>query len=128
MDGNAIESSELIDLGKTSPENAVSQLVKEASKLGASDVFFSAGSNHVLVHMRHLGIVRPLGVLPADHGRRCLAHVKVKAGMDTSERRRPQDGRWIFDEAESNDPGVDLRINAIPTLHGEDLAIRIVPH
>jgi type II secretory ATPase GspE/PulE/Tfp pilus assembly ATPase PilB-like protein len=128
VDGKAIEEADLIDLGKLSPESAVAQLVREASKLGASDVFFSAGANHVLVQMRHLGIVRPLGVLPVDHGRRCLAHVKVKAGMDTAERRRPQDGRWIFDEGESTEPGVDLRINAIPTLHGEDVAIRIVPH
>ncbi len=129
MDGKAIEAVDLIDLGTASPETAVAQFVREAAKLGASDVFFSAGSNHVLVQMRHLGIVRPLGVLPSDLGRRCLAHVKVKAGMDTAERRRPQDGRWIFDETgESADPAVDLRINAIPTLHGEDLAIRIVPH
>ena len=128
MDGKAIESVDLMDLGKASPETAVAQLVREASKLGASDVFFSAGANHVLVQMRHLGIVRPLGVLPTEHGRRCLAHVKVNAGMDTAERRRPQDGRWIFEQGEAAEPGVDLRINAIPTLHGEDLAIRIVPH
>jgi type II secretory ATPase GspE/PulE/Tfp pilus assembly ATPase PilB-like protein len=128
VDGKAIETVDLMDLGKASPETAVAQLVREASKLGASDVFFSAGANHVLVQMRHLGIVRPLGVLAAEHGRRCLAHVKVKAGMDTAERRRPQDGRWMFDQGESSKPGVDLRINAIPTLHGEDLAIRIVPH
>jgi general secretion pathway protein E len=128
MDGKVIETSDLIDLGNSSPESAVAQLIGEAAKLGASDVFFSATGNHVLVQMRHLGIVRPLGVLNADQGRRCLAHVKVKAGMDTAERRRPQDGRWIFEEGESATPGVDLRINAIPTLHGEDLAVRLVPH
>ena len=128
MDGKAIESTDLIDLGRSTPESAVAQLIGEASKLGASDVFFSAGASHVLVQMRHLGIVRPLGILASDQGRRCLAHVKVKAGMDTAERRRPQDGRWIFDEGESGAPAVDLRINAIPTVHGEDLAVRLVPH
>jgi type II secretory ATPase GspE/PulE/Tfp pilus assembly ATPase PilB-like protein len=128
VDGKVIEASNLIDLGKSSPENAVFQLVREAVHLGASDLFFSAAPNHVLVQMRHLGIVRPLSVLPVDHGRRCLAHVKASASMDTSERRRPQDGRWIFEPDDAADSGVDLRINAIPTLHGEDLAIRLVPH
>src|SRR5258706_2917792 len=129
VDGKVIESSNLMDLGKSSPESAVAQLVREALNLGASDVFFSAGANHVMVQMRHLGIVRPLGVLPVEHGRKCLAHVKAKAEMDTSERRRPQDGRWIFEPDEPGiDHGVDLRISSIPTLHGEDLAVRIVPH
>jgi general secretion pathway protein E len=128
VDGKVIEASNLIDLGKSSPENAVFQLIREAVNLGASDLFFSAAANHVLVQMRHLGIVRPLSVLPVDHGRRCLAHVKAAASMDTSERRRPQDGRWIFESDDLADAGVDLRINAIPTLHGEDLAIRLVPH
>jgi type II secretory ATPase GspE/PulE/Tfp pilus assembly ATPase PilB-like protein len=128
MDGKVIGATNLIDLGKESPETAVAQLVREATTLGASDLFFSAASGHVLVQMRHLGIVRPLSLLPSDHGRRCLAHVKAKAQMDISERRRPQDGRWIFDEEGAPELGVDLRINAIPTLHGEDLAIRLVPH
>ena len=129
VDGKVIESSNLMDLGKSSPESAVAQLVREAVHLGASDVFFSAGASHVMVQMRHLGIVRPLGVLPVEQGRKCLAHVKAKAEMDTSERRRPQDGRWIFDPHESGvDRGVDLRISSIPTLHGEDLAVRLVPH
>jgi type II secretory ATPase GspE/PulE/Tfp pilus assembly ATPase PilB-like protein len=44
--------------------------------------------------------------------------------MDVSERRRPLDGRWIYRLGESQ--VVDLRINMIPTLFGEDLAIRIL--
>ena len=135
MDGIAIESSRLtdssslLDMSKTSPEAAVSQLVHHAVEQGASDIFFTATAKHGLVQMRHLGIMRPLTVLSHELGRRCLAHVKARADMDTSERRRPQDGRWIFPIDDSaNSSGVDLRINAIPTLHGEDLAIRIVPH
>jgi type II secretory ATPase GspE/PulE/Tfp pilus assembly ATPase PilB-like protein len=83
--------------------------------------------------------VRPLSVLPSEHGRRCLAHIKARAAMDTTEKRRPMDGRWIFDlpgEEFSATPnknirrrnGVDLRINIIPTLHGEDATIRVLPH
>ena len=135
MDGIAIESStltessNLLDMSAVSPETAVAQLVQHAVEQGASDIFFTATANHGLVQMRHLGIMRPLTVLSLEQSRRCLAHVKARADMDTSERRRPQDGRWIFPlEESSSATGVDLRINAIPTLHGEDLAIRIVPH
>jgi type II secretory ATPase GspE/PulE/Tfp pilus assembly ATPase PilB-like protein len=141
VDGIAIESSSqtatldpsdslsLLDMSKASPEAAVAQLLRHAVEMGASDVFFTATANHGLVQMRHLGIMRPLTVLGAEQGRRCLAHVKARADMDISERRRPQDGRWILPiEDSARETAVDLRINAIPTLHGEDLAIRIVPH
>jgi general secretion pathway protein E len=135
VDGIAIESSklsessDLLDMSLTSPEAAVAQLVRHAVELGASDIFFSATANHGLVQMRHLGIMRPLTILSHEQVRRCVAHVKARADMDTSERRRPQDGRWIFPiEHSAITTGVDLRINAIPTLYGEDLAIRIVPH
>jgi len=129
VDGKVIETTNLIDLGAVSPDSAVAQLVHHAVRMNASDLFFAATGEHVTVQMRHLGIVRPLSVLPIDHGRRCLAHVKVKAGMDGAERRRPQDGRWIveLDDSTSSE-GVDLRISSIPTLHGEDLALRLVPH
>ena len=47
------------------------------------------------------------------------------AGMDISEHRRPTDGRRIgvFDGRR-----LDLRINCIATLHGEDVAIRMWDH
>src|SRR5262245_17159819 len=52
--------------------------------------------------------------------------------MDLAEQRRPLDGRWVRGEAGAR-PGsgsgagrVDLRGSTIPTLHGEDLAIRLL--
>lgn len=145
MDGKLIEalSSNLIDLGKAAPEGAVAQLIRHAAEIGASDLFFCATAEHVTVQMRHLGIVRPLSLLPIEQGRRCLAFIKAATGMDTSERRRPQDGRWIFDldaaqgtrgpgrlarPATEAGRGLDLRISAIPTLHGEDMAMRLLQH
>ena len=49
--------------------------------------------------------------------------IKAQAGMDIAEKRRPLDGRWIQRIANQQ---VDLRINIIPTLFGEDLTLRIL--
>ena len=133
MDGKVIESSNLqIDLGNERlPSMRSRSLSREGMNLGAKATCFSAprGVQHVLVQMRHLGIVRPLSVLPAEHGRRCLAHVKAKGARWTSPRaaadRRTAAGSST--DGAPNDPGVDLRIVAIPTLHGEDLAITLGP-
>jgi type II secretory ATPase GspE/PulE/Tfp pilus assembly ATPase PilB-like protein len=52
-----------------------------------------------------------------------LNHVKVESGVDISERRRPQGGRCIYSINE--DKKLDLRVNVVPTLFGEDMAIRV---
>jgi type II secretory ATPase GspE/PulE/Tfp pilus assembly ATPase PilB-like protein len=106
------------------PEAAVATLIGCAVKMPASDLFFSCNENHVAVSVRHLGIVRLLTILTPDLGHRCTSHIKVMAGMDLSEQRRPLDGRWV--RGEDGSERVDLRISTIPTLYGEDLSLRLL--
>ena len=115
----------VLDVAKLTPERAVTQLIARAVELGASDLFFSPNEQHVAVQVRALGVLRLLSILPAELGKRCVAHVKTAAEMDTTERRRPTDGRWIV-ELNDDTTTVDVRISAIPTLWGEDLALRLL--
>jgi type II secretory ATPase GspE/PulE/Tfp pilus assembly ATPase PilB-like protein len=113
-----------IDLSSESPEDVVGRVVDYAVEIWASDLFFISNENDISVLVRHLGIMRRLSVLSTELGRRCMNHIKALAGMDLVERRRPQDGRWIRQV-----PGqekIDLRINTIPTLYGEDCALRLL--
>jgi type II secretory ATPase GspE/PulE/Tfp pilus assembly ATPase PilB-like protein len=114
----------LLKLGDQGPEEAVTALLEEAVKMGASDLFFAAYEDHVAVQVRHLGILRRLSDLPRELGRHCVGHVKAMAGMDVVEHRRPLDGRWLHPLAGGN--RVDLRVNVLPTLHGEDCSIRLL--
>jgi type II secretory ATPase GspE/PulE/Tfp pilus assembly ATPase PilB-like protein len=140
------------DVAGLRADSAVGTLVNHAARLGASDLFFSYNDNHVAVSIRHLGIVRLLTILATEHGRRCTSYIKAMAGMDLAEQRRPLDGRWVREDGvrlvrererdgendEEDDqttvsaldmPGVgriDLRVSTIPTLHGEDMAIRLL--
>ena len=52
-----------------------------------------------------------------------INYLKTQAGLDIAERRRPQEGRWLF---EDNGGRIDLRLNVVPTLFGEDIAVRIL--
>jgi type II secretory ATPase GspE/PulE/Tfp pilus assembly ATPase PilB-like protein len=108
------------------PEVAVATLVNHAVKMPASDLFFASNDNHVSVSVRHLGIVRLLTLLTPELGRRCTSHIKVMAGMDLSEQRRPLDGRWVKGDDGSGSGRIDLRVSTIPTLHGEDLSLRLL--
>jgi type II secretory ATPase GspE/PulE/Tfp pilus assembly ATPase PilB-like protein len=105
------------------PEAAVTALIDHAAQVAASDLFFATNENHVGVALRHLGLVRRLTTLPLEMGRKCLSHIKVMAGMDVAERRRPLDGRWIRQTGAGR---IDIRINTIPTLYGEDFNLRLL--
>jgi len=123
---NQSSSSEAmrLDVSRQAPEEAVHNLVEHAAKLMVSDLFFNTNENGVGVEARHLGILRHISDLPGEVGRRCISHIKAVSGMNVAEKRRPMDGRWIFDRASGN--RLDLRINSIPTLYGEDMTLRIL--
>jgi type II secretory ATPase GspE/PulE/Tfp pilus assembly ATPase PilB-like protein len=113
-----------IDLAGKEPEQAVPELIEHAARLHVSDLFFSTNEDHVEVAARHLGVLRSFGTLTPDIGRRCISYVKTLADMNISERRRPMDGRWLFNRKSGH--RLDLRINTIPTLHGEDCTLRVL--
>jgi twitching motility protein PilT len=106
------------------PEAAMNALIDHSVKLPASDLFISSNETHVAVSVRHLGIVRLWTVIPSEMGRRCISYLKVISGMEMAEQRRPLDGRWV--RKVEGGGRVDLRIATIPTLYGEDVAIRLL--
>jgi type II secretory ATPase GspE/PulE/Tfp pilus assembly ATPase PilB-like protein len=113
-----------LDVNDLAPEDGVSRLLEHAATLYASDVFFTANEKHIAVGLRHLGMLRLVSVIPSDLGRRCIAHIKAVAGMDVAEKRRPLDGRCIYQR--ENGQAIDLRINTLPTLYGEDVTLRLL--
>jgi len=113
-----------IDLQTRDPDQTVPALVEYAAQLHVSDLFLFSNEDHVEVAVRHLGIVRSLGRLPSDFGRRCISYIKTAGDMNFSERRRPLDGRWLYTRKSGGK--LDLRINTMPTLHGEDCTARIL--
>src|SRR6266705_1260578 len=87
----------MLDVNSLQPDQAVHRLIERAAELRASDLFFATNDNHVGVSIRHLGMTRLLSKLLHEHGKRCLAHLKAVAGMDVAEKRRPHDGRRLYE-------------------------------
>lgn len=111
-------------LSTREPDAIVPALVEYAAAIRASDLFCYTNEANVEFAVRHLGILRGLGSVPIEVGRRCLLFIKTQSSMNISERRKPLEGRWLF-ARRSGDP-LDLRVSTIPTLHGEDCTIRIL--
>ncbi|MFO0809621.1 MAG: GspE/PulE family protein [Gemmataceae bacterium] len=106
------------------PQDAANQIVEYAARLGASDIYALTNANECRFAVRHLGLPVPIVAVPIELGRRIVSHVKAVAGMDIAERNHPQDGRWIVSRADGK--ALDLRINTLPTLHGEDMTMRLL--
>ncbi len=114
----------LLDLTKVSAEEGVNRIIDRALELRASDIFLATNEQHVAVHVRLRGQVEQLVVLDSEQGKRYIARIRHQAGMDVSDYRKPHDGRWIYEGEDHHT--VDLRINVVPTLHGDDMAIRLL--
>ena len=115
---------EAVDLSGLDVEQAVVRLIDHAAGLRASDVFFSANENDATISVRHLGTWKPLMSVAREDAARFVNHIKAVAGMAVDQRFRPLDGRWVCTVEEGQK--VDLRISTIPTLWGEDMAVRLL--
>lgn len=122
--GAAAPAAKFPSLAGLTVEQAVARIADHAVELRSSDLFLGSEADHVSISVRQLGIVTKLAQVPIEQGKRYISHLKAIAGMDVSEHRRPLDGRWIFKR--DPDRAVEMRINMVPTLHGEDLAIRML--
>lgn len=107
----------------TPPEVYASNLMEWAIEHHASDVFVSDSDRCVTVSMRRLGRVEPIRQLARDYGRRLQGHLRVLAGGDVGESLRPTEGRGVI--AIPSGGEIDMRLSCMPTLHGQDVAIRL---
>lgn len=102
----------------------VNQIILEAVRSQASDIHFETGEHHYRIRYRIDGVLQDATQLSAQMAPRINARLKVMAGLDMTERRRPQDGRLRI--RVRGDNTIDLRLNSMPTLWGEKLVLRIL--
>jgi type II secretory ATPase GspE/PulE/Tfp pilus assembly ATPase PilB-like protein len=106
-----------------SPSDCFDTLVRHAAHRKAGDLYLSAIRDAYMVSMRSDGMLQRLGRVSKEWGIRLIGYAKVEATLDPSEHRRPQDGRLLV--LDGNDP-IDVRVSAMPTFFGEDLALRVL--
>ncbi len=101
----------------------VDALLTDAVKRRASDVHFEPEANFLRIRFRIDGILRQIRVLHKSYWAAMAVRVKVMSGMNIAETRAPQDGRFSL---RIGGRTVDFRVAAQPTLHGENLVLRIL--
>ncbi len=98
-------------------------LLAQAVRDRASDIHLEPQEDALRVRLRIDGVLHEVMRLPKEIHPALLSRLKVMAGMNIAERRRPQDGQ-INAEVEGNH--VDLRAATSDTAHGEMLVLRVL--
>lgn len=101
----------------------VDLIVSKAVKDRASDIHIEPDENTLRVRYRVSGAMREEASPPKTMQRELISRIKIAADLDVSEKRLPQDGRFIAWVEKSP---VDLRVSTLPTIHGEKIVIRIL--
>ncbi len=101
----------------------VDALLTDAVKREASDIHFEPEANFLRIRYRIDGILRQIRALHKTYWAAMAVRLKVMSGMNIAEMRAPQDGRISL--VISGRP-VDFRVAALPTIHGENLVLRIL--
>lgn len=101
----------------------VNSIIERAATERASDIHLEPREEDVHVRMRIDGVLRTILTVPKDLQKSVTARFKIIGNMNTSERRVPQDGRAAVRIRQHD---IDLRINTLPTIHGEKIVIRLL--
>jgi type IV pilus assembly protein PilB len=99
------------------------QLLLIAIKERASDIHLEPSEHELRVRLRVDGVLQERHHLSRRLLAPLVSRLKLMAGCDIAERRRPQDGRIAFALATRS---VDLRFSSVPAINGEKVVLRVL--
>ncbi len=101
----------------------VNMMLLEALRTGASDIHVEPQEKGLSLRYRIDGDLIESPAPPRNLMGAVLSRLKLMSGMDIAQRRIPQDGRI---KIRALGKEVDLRVNTLPTIHGEKVCLRIL--
>jgi len=101
----------------------VNALLVDAVKRGASDIHFEPEYAFVRIRYRIDGVLETVRSLHKTYMPGITVRIKVISEMNIAETRAPQDGRMSLT---LNGRPIDFRVATHPTIHGENIVLRIL--
>lgn len=101
----------------------VNALLVDAVKRGASDIHFEPEYAFLRIRYRIDGVLETVRSLHKTYLAGITVRIKVISEMNIAETRAPQDGRLSLT---LNGRPIDFRVSTHPTIHGENIVLRIL--
>jgi type IV pilus assembly protein PilB len=119
---------EVVDIEEATKRSKVQPIVKvvnlmlaEALEGRSSDIHVEPEENDLRIRYRIDGTLRDAFRLPKKDQSAILTRLKIMSGLDITEWRIPQDGRFRI---RMRDKEVDFRVSVLPTSHGGKVVMR----
>ncbi|MBH9551332.1 GspE/PulE family protein [Inhella gelatinilytica] len=122
------ELGELLGLNTAGAEDApvvrlLQSVFEEALRKRASDIHIEPQERSLRIRFRIDGVLQVQTEADAKISTAVALRLKLMSGLDISERRLPQDGRF---HVKLRNSSVDVRISTMPTQHGESVVMRLL--
>jgi len=106
----------------------VAKTIEEALQQRASDIHIEPFQQRVRIRYRVDGVLVEVASLEMALLAPLTSRLKIMAGLDIAEKRKPQDGRISF---RAKDPAggsrdIDIRTSVLPASHGETIVMRLL--
>jgi general secretion pathway protein E len=131
VSGVQIETDMSEELSLNRIEGDISPVIKlvratlyDALKVEASDIHLETNPHGLVIKYRLDGVLTKIGSInELSLAEQVVSRIKVISELDITEQRVPQDGRFrsVYRGRE-----VDFRVSIMPSIHGEDVVIRVL--
>lgn len=98
-------------------------LFEDATQVGASDIHIEPLESGLQIRVRVDGVLQPQTQAEKRIGAALAQRIKLMAGLDISEKRLPQDGRF---SVRLKDQTIDVRLSTMPSTYGESVVMRLL--
>jgi type II secretory ATPase GspE/PulE/Tfp pilus assembly ATPase PilB-like protein len=98
-------------------------IIKRGVQAGATDIHIEPLEELVQVRYRVDGVLQDGASYPKTLQAALMSRIKILSSLDIAESRLPQDGRA---KIRVDGRAIDLRVSTFPTVHGEDVVLRIL--
>ncbi|MBM2830842.1 MAG: biosis protein MshE [Gammaproteobacteria bacterium] len=98
-------------------------LFEDALQIHASDIHIEPDEDVLRIRQRVDGVLQEHTMTETRIAPSLVLKLKLMAGLDISEKRMPQDGRFSVNVKEHN---IDVRISTMPVQYGESVVMRLL--
>lgn len=121
-----IDLQELVqgeDVANAPVVKLLQSIFEDAVQIGASDIHIEPDENVLRIRTRVDGILQEQVMKEKRIASALVSRLKLMAGLNISERRIPQDGRFNI---RVRDRSIDVRLSTMPIQNGESVVMRLL--
>ena len=101
----------------------LNSLLLESISRNASDIHIEPERNEYLIRLRIDGDLEEYTSISSETAGALISRIKLLSELQLVEKRRAQDGKFVFTENEKN---IEVRVSIIPAWNGESVVLRVL--